>query len=125
MSALCLTLREPPARRVDLSPLTADHLAGKTPAQVAALPLRSGNRTVRVDQLFSVSGTSITEIEIRNWQVETKQGPCTFQTKLDDWPHPLGDGTFVLRDVAGNLFLIPDPATLDARSRKLLWPFVG
>ena len=66
-----------------------------------------------------------TEIEIRNWQVETKQGPCTFQTKLDDWPHPLGDGTLVLRDVAGNLFLLPDPATLDARSRKLLWPFVG
>ena len=66
MSALCLTLREPPARRVDLSPLTADHLAGKTPAQVAALPLRSGNRTVRVDELFSLSGASITEIEIRN-----------------------------------------------------------
>ncbi|MBN1917030.1 MAG: DUF1854 domain-containing protein [Verrucomicrobia bacterium] len=66
-----------------------------------------------------------TEIEIRNWQVETRQGPCTFQTKLDDWPHPLGDGTFVLRDVAGNLFLIPKPATLDARSNKLLWPFIG
>ena len=66
-----------------------------------------------------------TEVEIRNWRVETKQGPCTFQTKLDEWPHPLDDGTFVLRDVAGNLFLIPDPATLDARSRKLLWPFVG
>jgi formylmethanofuran dehydrogenase subunit C len=66
VSALCLTLREPPARRVDLSPLTPDRLAGKTPAQVAALPLRSGNRTVRVDDLFSVSGTSITEIEIRN-----------------------------------------------------------
>jgi len=32
---------------------------------------------------------------------------------------------FVLRDVAGNLFLIPDPKTLDSQSRKLLWPFVG
>ncbi len=66
-----------------------------------------------------------TEVEIRNWRVETKQGPCTFQTKLDEWPHPLPDGTFVLRDVAGNLFLIPDPKTLDSQSRKLLWPFVG
>jgi formylmethanofuran dehydrogenase subunit C len=66
VSALCLTLREPPARRVDLSPLTADRLAGKTPSQIAALELRSGNRTVRVDDLFSLSGTSATEIEIRN-----------------------------------------------------------
>lgn len=65
MSTLCFTLREPPARAVDLSPLTADHLAGKTPAQVAAIELRSGNRTVRVDELFSLSGSSATEIEIR------------------------------------------------------------
>jgi len=66
VSALCLTLREAPAQRVDLSPLTADHLAGKTPAQVAAIELRSGNRTVRVADLFSVSGTSTSEIEIHN-----------------------------------------------------------
>jgi formylmethanofuran dehydrogenase subunit C len=66
VSALCLTLREPPARRVDLSPLTADQLAGKSPAQVAALELRSGNRTVRVGDLFSISGTSASEIEIGN-----------------------------------------------------------
>jgi hypothetical protein len=66
-----------------------------------------------------------TEFEIRNWEVVTRQGPCTFQTKLDEWPHPLPSGGFLLRDVAGNLFVIPDPATLDQRSRKLLWPFVG
>jgi len=66
-----------------------------------------------------------TEIEVRNWVVETRQGPFTFQTKLDEWPDPLDDGNLVLRDVAGNLFLIPDPTTLDAQSRKLLWPFVG
>jgi len=81
-----------------------------------------------------------TEIEVRNWKVQTRQGPFTFQTKLDEWPIPLHDGrsnrnglgdasaspgTLVLRDVAGNLFLIPDPKTLDQQSRKLLWPFVG
>lgn len=66
-----------------------------------------------------------TEFEIRNWKVETRQGPFTFQTKLDDWPQPLEDGGLLIRDVAGNLFLIPDPATLDAQSRRLLWPFVG
>ena len=66
-----------------------------------------------------------TEIEVRNWVVDTRQGPFTFQTKLDEWPDPLDDGNLVLRDVAGNLFLIPDPKTLDAQSRKLLRPFVG
>jgi len=81
-----------------------------------------------------------TEVEVRNWKVQTRQGPFTFQTKLDEWPVPLHDGrcegsglgdadaspgTLVLRDVAGNLFLIPDPKTLDSQSRKLLWPFVG
>jgi hypothetical protein len=64
------------------------------------------------------------EFEIRNWKVETRQGPFIFQTKLDDWPHELPDGGALIRDVAGNLFLIPDPHTLDAASRKLLWAFV-
>ncbi len=64
------------------------------------------------------------EFEIRNWKVETRQGPFTFQTKLDDWPHELPGGGALIRDVAGNLFLIPDPAALDAHSRKLLWAFV-
>ena len=26
------------------------------------------------------------EVEIRNWRVETRQGPRSFQTKRDDWP---------------------------------------
>jgi len=64
------------------------------------------------------------EFEIRNWKVETRQGPFTFQTKLDDWPHALDDGGLLIRDVAANLFLIPDPHALDAHSQKLLYPFV-
>jgi formylmethanofuran dehydrogenase subunit C len=64
MTTLCLTLREPPAQRVDLSPLTADQLAGKTPEQVAAIELATGNRTVRVDSLFTVSGNFASELEI-------------------------------------------------------------
>ena len=64
MTTLCLTLREPPSQRVDLSPLTADHLTGKTPEQVAAIELASGNRKVRVDSLFTVSGNFASELEI-------------------------------------------------------------
>ena len=65
-----------------------------------------------------------TEFEIRNWRVQTRQGPFTFQTKLDDWPRALGDGGVVLRDVAGNLLCISDPQALDKASLKRLWAFV-
>ena len=66
MSRLCLTLREPLAQRVDLSPLSPDRLAGKSPSEIAAIELSSGNRKVPVDALFSVSGTFHSELEIQN-----------------------------------------------------------
>ena len=64
------------------------------------------------------------EVEIRQWRVETAQGARTFQTHLDDWPRTLPDGGLLIRDVAGDLYRLPDPATMDARSRELLWAFV-
>lgn len=66
MSTLCLTLREPPTQRVDLSPLCPDRLSGKPPAEIAAIELAMGNSRVRVDDLFSLSGSFIAELEIRN-----------------------------------------------------------
>ncbi len=65
MTTLCLTLKEPPAQRVDLSPLTAGHLTGKAVEDVAAIELATGNRKVRLDSLFSISGTFVSELEIR------------------------------------------------------------
>jgi hypothetical protein len=64
------------------------------------------------------------EVEIRQWMVETRQGPRTFQTHLDDWPRALPKGGLLIRDVAGDLYRLPDPATLDRKSRELLWAFV-
>jgi hypothetical protein len=64
------------------------------------------------------------EVEIRHWRVETKQGARSFQTRLDDWPRALPGGGFLLRDVAGDLYRLPDPSALDAGSRELLWAFV-
>ncbi len=66
MSALVLTLRSRPAQRVDLSPLTATSLAGQSLADVGALALPSGNRALKLGDLFEVSGTPGSEIEIRN-----------------------------------------------------------
>jgi hypothetical protein len=64
------------------------------------------------------------EVEIRQWTVETKHGKRSFQTHLDDWPRVLPMGGLLIRDVAGDLYRLPAPQTLDERSRELLWAFV-
>jgi len=64
------------------------------------------------------------EVEIRPWRVETRQGPRRFQTLRDEWPREVPGGGLLIRDVAGDLFWIPDPAGLDAHSRREIWAFV-
>jgi hypothetical protein len=64
------------------------------------------------------------EVEIRNWKVETRQGPRSFQTRLDDWPRQVPGGGILIRDVAGDLYYVADASALDKRSRDLLWVFV-
>jgi Domain of unknown function (DUF1854) len=64
------------------------------------------------------------EVEIRQWRVETRQGPRTFQTRLDDWPRTLPHGGLLIRDLAGDLYHLGRPELLDKRSRELLWAFV-
>jgi Domain of unknown function (DUF1854) len=66
----------------------------------------------------------VEEIEVRCWHVATSQGPRSFQTGRDDWPRELPGGGLLLRDVAGDLYHIPEPNRLDPHSRKLLWAFV-
>jgi Domain of unknown function (DUF1854) len=64
------------------------------------------------------------EIEIRCWEVETSQGRRRFQTRRDDWPRRVPDGGVLIRDVAGDLYLIRKPGELDSASRALLAAFV-
>ena len=64
------------------------------------------------------------EVEIRQWTVETKHGRRFFQTHLDDWPRVLPKGGLLIRDVAGDLYHLAEPAKLDRKSRELLWAFV-
>ncbi|MEJ7812271.1 MAG: DUF1854 domain-containing protein [Gemmatimonadaceae bacterium] len=64
------------------------------------------------------------EVEIRQWTVETAHGRRCFQTHLDDWPRSLPAGGLLIRDVAGDLYRLPAPGTMDPRSRELLWAFV-
>ena len=64
------------------------------------------------------------EIEIRSWRVETRQGVRSFQTPRDEWPRQVPGAGLLIRDVAGDLFYIPEPDRLDSKSRKVLWPYV-
>ena len=64
------------------------------------------------------------EVEIRQWRVETRQGPRSFQTHLDDWPRTLPNGGILIRDVAGDLYRLAAPMAMDRKSRELLWAFV-
>ncbi len=64
------------------------------------------------------------EIEIRTWQVDTAQGRRWFQTPRDEWPRELPGGGLLVRDVAGDLYHIPDPDRLDPESQRQLWAFV-
>jgi Domain of unknown function (DUF1854) len=64
------------------------------------------------------------EVEIRQWKVETKHGPRSFQTHLDDWPRALPMGGLLIRDVSGDLYLLSTPGEMDRRSKELLWAFV-
>jgi hypothetical protein len=56
--------------------------------------------------------------------VHTAQGNRSFQTRLDDWPRQLPDGTLLIRDVAGDLYRLVASEQLDRRSRTLLWSFI-
>jgi formylmethanofuran dehydrogenase subunit C len=66
MSALTFTLKAELTQRIDLSPLTPDKLAGKSVADVAGIELHSGNRKLRVDEIFNIVGDDPNDIIIRN-----------------------------------------------------------
>jgi hypothetical protein len=65
------------------------------------------------------------EFELRRWQVTTRQGPRSFQTRLDEWPRQTPGGGLLIRDLAGDLYHVPDVEAMDARSREFLWAFTG
>lgn len=65
------------------------------------------------------------EVEIFSWHVQTRQGARRFQTRRDEWPTSVPGGGYLIRDVAGDLFHVPEPEALDEQSREILWVFVG
>ncbi len=88
MSALILTLRARPPQRVDLSPLTPGRL--RDAGDVARIELVSGNRRLRVGDLFDVRPGDCDEIRI--------EGGCD---RLDFIGRDLDGGAIVVDGDAG------------------------
>lgn len=76
---------------------------------------------LEVDAVLSVEE----EYEVRLWKVHTRQGPRTFQTRLDEWPWRAPDGSYLLRDLCSDLYRLPAAEQLDAQSQRWLWAYVG
>ena len=101
--------------------LVRDPLELTTASRLALLEARAeAGFLVEVTRVIAIEE----EVEIRHWQVETRQGPRSFEIRLDDWPRPLPGSVFLIRDVAGDLYRLPRPETMDAKSKELLWAFV-
>ncbi len=96
--------------------------AALAPESAAAL------RTALAEAGFLLEITRIESVEkrfeLRDWSVETRQGPRRFQTPLDLHVHPLADGGHLIRDITGDLYLLRPADRYDPRTRKLLWTFV-
>ncbi len=56
--------------------------------------------------------------------MRTRQGARSFQTKRDEWPRKMPGGGLLIRDVAGDLFFVPEPTDLDSKSQGLVWVFI-
>ena len=113
-----LSLRDAEDREVALVVDPADFEAASRAALEQALA--EAGFVLEVTRVLSVEE----EVEIRQWQVETKDGRRNFQTRLDEWPLALPMGGLLIRDVAGDLYRLADPAHMDRKSRAVLWAFV-
>lgn len=64
MSALTLLLKQPPAQRIDMSPLVCQKLQGLSVDEIATIKLQNGKTQRRVDELFYITGKNTQEIII-------------------------------------------------------------
>lgn len=58
MTAISFKLKKNLVQRLDVSPLSPDTLIGKTAAEAGIVLLQYGNRQVRADEIFEISGSS-------------------------------------------------------------------
>lgn len=95
MNSLKLTLKQAPPQRVDLSPLTPDKLAVLKRDAIAAIELQSGNRKVKVIELFDIEGGSAPTADGGHITIENSS------RKLDFIGHGMIAGSIVVHGDCG------------------------
>ncbi len=91
MTAFSFALREAPRQRLDVSALTPDRLSGLSREQIAAMELSSGNRRLRVGDLFDLRGDDVADLRF--------EGNCT---KLDRIGAGMTGGSVTVAGEAGD-----------------------
>ncbi len=75
---------------------------------------------IEIEQIINITE----DFQLRIWDVQTKHGARTFETKLDAWPHKNPDETLLIEDVSGDLFVIKSVEDMGKQSKKLLSPYI-
>lgn len=103
--------------------LFVEEMAELDPESANALSaaLRGGEFVFEVLRVESIAE----ELETRVWHTLTSGGKRTFQTKVDEWPRESPSGGYLVRDLAGDSFLLPRLDAADKETRRWLWAYVG
>jgi hypothetical protein len=72
--------------------------------------------TIKVTGINSIEE----DVELRRYDVRTASGNRVFYTSLEDWPERKGDGRFVIKDLYGDFYEIPELSRLERSERKVL-----
>ena len=92
MKQLVLTLKNPLPMPIDMSPITPDHLAGKTLQKIKKIRLQSGKNKLQLDTVFDIHGDSDAEL------ITIQQS----SEKLDYIGHMMGSGTIEINGASGD-----------------------
>lgn len=66
MTALSLTLRSPPSRRIDMSPVTPDNLLALRREDIPNIFVQHGNRRRKLKELFDIEGNNPATLVLRD-----------------------------------------------------------
>ena len=112
-----LSLRDDANREIVLID-NIDQLANKNREAIEAA-LADVRFTFNVISILSIEK----DFQLNVWKVRTEQGDRIFQTKVDNWPVSMEDGSIIISDLSNDLYRISDPENLDKKSARLLWAY--
>ena len=64
------------------------------------------------------------QMELYHWSVATSAGARSFLTRKHERPRHLDNGEAIIKDVYNDIYHIPKPKGLDAKSLRLLWVYL-